>query len=282
MDDLGVIIQTEGKKILVDDISLVEILAKMVDYYNTLKGRMDQLTSLFDDLSNKTDEEIKAIITDVTTKYNDILQAYNNFKINITNELTEFKTSTTSNYNNFTEQQKTDYNNFVTTSTNAYETMFNDLTESYNNFVTSVNNNLSEFQATTNQNFENYKTSTNESITEKNNSVDSALADLNIQQETQDVITVMINNNSFDPLFNNRYGYIFSLAYVGDTRPISGTPFALAYLTTNNTLYQYNRNWEAITLTTNQNLFVNNGNIYCVVFDNTANKNILKKITEVA
>ena len=201
LEELKIFIQTQKEMLLTNDLTMAEILAKIVDYTNELITRIKQLNTMLTNFMTTTDTDLDNMQKQITTKIAEIDKLYSDFTTDINAQITKFKQDT--------------LNDYTTT-------------------TTSLEKRLNDFITTSNASFNDYKTEINGIITQKTNDVDTALTNLNanIDSSVTTKLNNMVTDGTFDTMLKSAYGSYFYLSFVGNKAdfPTNWYPYSYTYM----------------------------------------------------
>ena len=246
LNSLCIFIQENYPMFLTNDLTLYGIVSKIVSYTNSLLDREKQLSNILAELQKQTGDKLSELEKEINDFETNINQEYNNFTSTLTNDFNTFKDNINTMYGNFTQEQETTIDNFISGINSDLATFKNSITTQVNSIQTLVNN----------------------TITTKNQEVDTALADLDVEEQIETYFNNLIDDEYFTNLFNSRYGNYYNLIIYGTaTAPISINSYR--YDTSTNTLYfsENGTTWNEVELDT-AGIYSYNGTIYIPTNDN--------------
>ena len=246
LNSLCIFIQENYPMFLTNDLTLYGIVSKIVSYTNSLLDREKQLSNILAELQKQTGDKLSELEKEINDFETNINQEYNNFTSTLTNDFNTFKDNINTMYGNFTQEQET----------------------TIDNFISGINSDLSSFKNTITTQVNSIQTLVNNTITTKNQEVDTALADLDVEGQIETYFNNLINDEYFTNLFNSRYGNYYNLIIYGTaTAPISINSYR--YDTSTNTLYfsENGTTWNEVELDT-AGIYSYNGTIYIPTNDN--------------
>lgn len=246
LNSLQIYIQENYPMFLTNDLTLYGIVSKIVSYTNSLIDRENQLSNILAELQNQTGDKLAELEKEINDFETNINQEYNDFTTTLTNDFNTFKQNINTIYGNFTQQQET----------------------TIDNFISGINSDLSSFKNTITTQVNSIQTLVNNTITTKNQEVDTALANLDVEGQIETYFNNLINDEYFTNLFNSRYGNYYTLLIYGTaTTPIGVNTYR--YDTSTNKLYfsENGTSWNEIELDT-AGIYSYNGTLYIPVNDN--------------
>lgn len=251
LNSLCIYIQENYPMFLTNDLTLYAIVGKIVSYTNSLIDRENQLASILAQLQKQTGDKLSELEKEINDFETNINQEYNTFTSTLTNDFNTFKENINTMYANFTEEQET----------------------TIDNFISGINSDLATFKNTIQTQVSSIQTLVNNTITSKNQEVDTALANLDVEGQIETYFTNLINDDYFTNLFNSRYGNYYTLLVYGSgsNMPIGINTYR--YDTSTNKLYfsENGTSWNEIELDM-AGIYGYNGTLYIPVNDNGTNK----------
>lgn len=227
LNSLCIFIQENYPMFLTNDLTLYGIVSKIVSYTNSLLDREKQLSNILAELQKQTGDKLTELEKEINDFETNINQEYTDFTTTLTNDFNTFKQNINTMYANFTQQQET----------------------TIDNFISGINSDLSSFKNTITTQVNSIQTLVNNTITTKNQEVDTALANLDVEGQIETYFDSLINDDYFTNLFNSRYGNYYNLTIYGTaTTPISINSYR--YDTSTNTLYfsENGSSWNEVEL----------------------------------
>ena len=246
LNSLCIYIQENYPMFLTNDLTLYAIVGKIVSYTNSLIDRENQLSNILAQLQKQTGDKLSELEKEINDFETNINQEYNNFTTSLNNDFNAFKENINTMYGNFTQEQET----------------------TIDNFISGINSDLSSFKNTIQIQVNSIQTLVNNTITSKNQEVDTALANLDVEVQIETYFNNLINDEYFTNLFNSRYGNYYNLVIYGTgTMPIGVNSYR--YDTSTNKLYfsENGTSWNEIELDT-AGIYSYNGTLYIPVNDN--------------
>lgn len=120
---LNIFIQGNKPLFLTNDVSLVPIVGKMVDYINNLIDRENILESSFNNLKEETDTSITDLNNAISLFVSEQTSNYSSFETEIINTLEEYKNETNTEITNKSNEVDNSLNNIdLTDSVSSYFT----------------------------------------------------------------------------------------------------------------------------------------------------------------
>lgn len=248
LNSLCIYIQENYPMFLTNDLTLYAIVGKIVSYTNSLIDRENQLANILAQLQKQTGDKLSELEKEINDFETNINQEYNNFTSTLTNDFNTFKENINTMYANFTEEQET----------------------TIDNFISGINSDLATFKNTIQTQVSSIQTLVNNTITSKNQEVDTALANLDVEGQIETYFNNLINDDYFTNLFNSRYGNYYTLLIYGPSTSIA--PIGVntyRYDTSTNKLYfsENGTSWNKIELDT-AGIYGYDGKLYIPVNDN--------------
>ena len=246
LNSLCIYIQENYPMFLTNDLTLYGIVSKIVSYTNSLIDRENQLSNILAELQKQTGDKLSELEKEINDFETNINQEYNDFTSTLTNDFNTFKQNINTMYSNFTQEQET----------------------TIDNFISGINTDLSAFKNTITTQVNSIQTLVNNTITTKNQEVDTALANLDVEGQIETYFNNLIDNEYFTNLFNSRFGNYYTLLVYGTgTTPIGINTYR--YNTSTNKLYfsENGTTWNEIELD-KAGIYSYNGTLYIPTNDN--------------
>ena len=245
LNSLCIYIQENYPMFLTNDLTLYGIVSKIVSYTNSLLDREKQLSNILAELQKQTGDKLTELEKEINDFETNINQEYNNFTSTLNNDFNTFKENINRIYGNFTQEQET----------------------TLDNFISGINSDLSSFKNTIQTQVNSIQTLVNNTITTKNQEVDSALANIDVEGQIETYFNNLIDDEYFTNLFNSRYGNYYNLLIYGTSDGHIGVN-SYRYNTSTNKLYfsENGTSWNEVELD-KAGIYSYNGTLYIPVND---------------
>ena len=246
LNSLCIFIQENYPMFLTNDLTLYGIVSKIVSYTNSLIDRENQLANILAELQKQTGDKLAELEKEINDFETNINQEYNDFTTTLNNDFNTFKENINTMYDNFTQEQET----------------------TIDNFISGINSDLSAFKNTITTQVNSIQTLVNNTITTKNQEVDTALANLDVEGQIETYFNNLIDNEYFTNLFNSRFGNYYTLLVYGTGTTPAGVN-TYRYDTSTNKLYfsENGTTWNEIELD-KAGIYSYNGTLYIPTNDN--------------